>query len=972
MVTRKPLPANAMLDPAASQAQQARMQDVRQQLRTTVESDDDDDWGNSPPRQDRTNLAPEDVPAPLRPGSATNYAGLEDDNVWADAGPRAGEGRNSGEVNRVPTVLRPGAGGRVKATEAAPENTDGKEFTRVPTVLRPGGGRIETNPFKRMMSTSQEELQAPTAAPPPVPIGAFSQLSVSEPSTNPWQPALGSTNAPAPPPLVSRGSDQERDTVWDSAKPSRQTTPCPTSNPPALLSLPSDEGSAGWDEESRKGSAPAPLLPPATDEVLEDSHAWDDLGTIDKGKGPARPPIPNAVSSGAGDDWNLIDVDAPPPPPISKQTTWDNFVDAEEGVTNRTPNAASQQRPEGVPPELPPRRSVENPPPQPPRPVDKSETYQIKKITWHDVTAVKNPRTSPILVQNANGPCPLVALVNALSLTTPADKTNTALVETLRSREQVSIGLLLDAVFEELMSERRTHPDIALPDITELYDFLKGLHTGMNVNPRFIPTHDMVTAFKRTSLTHLHPTERGDLMPGTFENTKEMALYATFSIPLIHGWVPSKDDAVYDSFVRQAVSYEDAQNLLFREEELEDKLSNSHHVGLTEEEQQIYQDILTIKSFLSISATQLTPWGLEVIKKTMKPGTVAILFRNDHFSTLYKHPQTQELLTLVTDAGYAGHAEVVWESLVDVNGERAEFFSGDFRLVGGASHEQQQPRGRPSSPVGNNSGWTTVQPRRGRNSSPQRTNSDEPPLSPVHEQEDRDLALALQLQEEEDERHRVEQARRKRESQLSEQFIEQQARTTPNSARGGRGGQQGAANGRGGGTGRGGSQTSLQSAPTPAARRSSTTTTIPVTTSNTPPAAPRPRPVVQTVRSLIPPRTNRPADEGLDDAPPSYEQAAKQTPYVPPVGHPNHPASAPGPDGAPTPVTPGPSTSGRIQPSGPPSPLINRASRQQGQSPGYPGVGAAQARPRPGMQPPMVTGQGQAQGGKDKGDCVVM
>ncbi|KAJ2956014.1 hypothetical protein NQ176_g11351 [Zarea fungicola] len=321
-------------------------------------------------------------------------------------------------------------------------------------------------------------------------------------------------------------------------------------------------------------------------------------------------------------------------------------------------------------PALPPRQAETTQRWSPTRqPVDgKTETYQIKKIRWNDPSSNNNPRVSPILVQNENGPCPLVALVNALSLTTPADIPETTLVQVLRSRERVSLNLVLDAVFDELMSPRRTSSEDALPDIGELYEFLQSLHTGMNVNPRFIPTEQMIKAYKRSSLTHLHPTERDAFMPGTFENSLEMKLYATFSIPLIHGWLPPKDDIAYDAFERQAASYEDAQNLLFREEELEAKLSDPQG-GLSGPEQQLYQDVMAIKIFMNESATQLTPWGIEVISRAMRPGTFAILFRNDHFSTLYCHPDTMQLLTLVTDAGYSGHEDVVWETLEDVNGE---------------------------------------------------------------------------------------------------------------------------------------------------------------------------------------------------------------------------------------------------------------------------------------------------------------
>ncbi|KAG7285403.1 hypothetical protein NEMBOFW57_010030 [Staphylotrichum longicolle] len=883
MVTRKPLPQSAALDPA-----------VPQQARGgwSGSTEDETIWGDGARRTQ--GQAPADVPASLRSGTATNFSDFgEEGNVWAEGAPALS---NPGDMSQVPAVLRPGSS-HAHETSSGPKTDADQEAASVPTSLRPGGAhKPETNPFKRKISTSGHGKQAPSphiSTAPSVSASEFSQLSINDSSTNPWGPPSDERkNVAALPVPGLPEQDTASDNVWASAKPSRQPTPGPGASSPALLSLPSEESSAGWEEEPKKPVLPPSLITTASQDGLED-HAWDDLQTHDKGKGLAQPPpVPNKSAS-AADDWNLIDME--PPAPLSRQSTWENFREDENAPKQAPAPAAAKE----APPQLPPRNSAEVPPPQPPRPVDKSETYQIKNINWHDVTAAKNPRTSPILVQNANGPCPLVALVNALTLTTPADKTNTALVETLRSREQVSLGLLLDAVFDELMSERRTQPDVPLPDVTELYDFLKGLHTGMNVNPRFIPTEEVVRAFKRTSLTHLHPTERTDAIPGTFEHTKEMALYSTFSIPLIHGWIPSKDDAVYEAFSRQAASYEDAQNLLFREEELEEKLCNQHQ-GLSHEEQQIYQDILTIKSFLSISATQLTKFGLDVIKKAMKPGSVAILFRNDHFSTLYRHPQTLQLHTLVTDAGYASHAEVVWESLVDINGESAEFFSGDFRVVGGATHD---PAGPSRDAVPDNwtdavpdDEWTTVQGRRGRTQTARQSSPAEPPLSPKHEQEDRDLALALQLQEEEDERARTAQERRRRESLLSEQYIEQHrpGTTTPN-ARGGRGGSTLPR----GSSARGPSHstTSLTSTstsstggrrPNPSARAASAASTTPqpqqsgvsggsTTTAAT--AANGRRPTTQTVRSLLPPRTNRPPEEGLEDAPPSYEQAAKQLPF---------------------------------------------------------------------------------------------
>ncbi|KAK7420595.1 hypothetical protein QQZ08_010355 [Neonectria magnoliae] len=734
-------------------------------------------------------------------------------NPWAEGGERWEDvaRRDGPDDETVPAVLRPGGAfatleheeetvwGDTKMT--GPPPLDG-----APTFMKPGGDRAETNPFLRKKvavpteSMSKLNLEPSNPWQPAREPNASSQSDVSGPKST-WEDITAPEPGPSLPPKD----------IWDK-------TPTPQADSsPALVSLPSRSDSPGWDEDPLgKNKTPQSPMNVLSEEFTEETHVWDDLGSP---KGKAK----------ATEDWNLIDVEA--------------------------------SESDGTKPPLPPRPPGEKTTWKPSRQqVDGAETYQVKNIKWYDTTAPKNPRTSPILIQNANGPCPLVALVNALTLTTPADTPDTALVQVLRSREQVSLNLLLDAVFDELMSPRRTNSEDALPDVSDLYAFLQSLHTGMNVNPRFIPTPQMINAYKRTSLTHLHPTERGDLIPGTFENTAEMSLYATFSIPLIHGWLPPKSELAYEALERQAASYEDAQNLLFREEELEEKLSNPEG-GLDEPEQQLYHDILVIKSFLNSSATQLTHWGIEVIGRAIRPGTFAILFRNDHFSTLYCHPETMQLLTLVTDAGFKTHDEIVWETLSDVNGESTEFLSGDFRMVGtGVELASNADAG---------GDWTTVQ-KRGK------ARQEEEPMSPSTEQEDRDLALALQLQEEEDERHREAEARRKRESVLSEQYIEQQGRQPVPSmgsipGRGGRGG-----GGRGGGAGGGAGL-------------------VPARTSSNAPAQP-PRPSQQ-VRSLIPPQVQgvtRPAEGGEDaEAPPSYEQAAHDVAYQPPVGHPNHANSSP-------------------------------------------------------------------------------
>ncbi|KAI0502926.1 hypothetical protein F5B22DRAFT_631216 [Xylaria bambusicola] len=883
--------------------------------------------------------------------SATNSE-VDAERIWGtpeqtSAGHRgASETGNTDTSRKVPDPLRPGVTTISPPYEQAEQNPwddidngvivpngdDAQPTTlvKVPTVLRPGVGRSETNPFKRkpiqsssaVVDIPRKPYEESTIASEP-PTEAFSQLGVHESSdqnTNPWRPAVDETNSsgftpPQPPSLLDQ--DPEKN-VWGTGSQSLTTTPGITPT------------QSSGNIHSTASPSPAPLNTTTAADLLGDENAWEreeSNNKNNKGKQPVEPQ--SSIPPESIDGWNVVDHEPTSdqvPGSLSRQSTWENFDAADEDTAKEV--AASEA--EEAPP-LPPRTSIEVPPPQPPRRqspnnVNMSETYQIKSIRWYDSKAPQNPRASPILVQNANGPCPLVALVNALTLTTPADQANTNLVETLGAREQVSLSFLLEVVVDELMSSRHAGSDMPLPDMSELYGFLQGLHTGMNVNPRFIPTPEAAAAHGQIS--------PGDDMPGTFEKTRDMELYATFKIPLIHGWLPPKDDAAYAALKKRAASYDDAQNLLFHEEELEDKFSSSQ-TGLTEEEQQLYQDIVTIKSFLSTTATQLTPSGLDVITQSIKPGDVSILFRNDHFSTLYRHPQTLQLFTLVTDAGYFTHDEVVWESLVDVRGERAEFFSGDFRVVGGnqGSRSQSNDDGWYDDPssgadTSNNSGWQTVRSRRSQNNRQSEPAPTTTPLSP-HEQEDRDLALALQLQEEEEERHRTEQAARRRESRLSEQYIEQQ----------GRGGNRTGTRTRGGSINNAG-RGSSHSLPPP--RGSSANQPARAA------AAVQPRRSVQQVRSLIPPVTHRAAEEDIEDAPPSYEQAAKSTPYVPPAGHPSHPSS--------NPTSPNPS----------PNPNPRRSSNLRSQSIAGP---STPTRPRQASQHSVAAGAG---GGKDNKDCIVM
>ncbi|QSZ34515.1 hypothetical protein DSL72_006109 [Monilinia vaccinii-corymbosi] len=861
------------------------------------------------PVAQHTNLSskPSSPPYPITPVSSNPQSSFptEDDrnavfsashaefNVW-------NEDHSSPDLSSIPESLRVG-----------PSRTNPKSSQ---DMLKPNPPT--TNPFLRRQQSQISQGTVPEGKessadiwneltetpahpdyPPPLPPSVsqvtqeISNMEVSEQNTNPWRPVVDEKQPTQTPNLQREDSGKE---AWSSANELHVITPPDISEnlqQPALVHVDEPESPA-WDEdgyEEGEGEEKIPVSPQKpisatheTREILEDQHAWDSAHDQISSQTQTTQPSGHAQSpSPPADGWDLIDHDVLPNKVqqsgiIAIDGTEDSGIPSEEDR-----------------PALPPRNSRKNPPPQPPRPIvhttnstssiaksgtpastrkEKKEMYEIKKISWHGVNAQHNPRVSPILVQNANGPCPLLALVNALTLSTPAG-VETALIDTLRSREQVSLGLLLDAVFDELMSGRRGDAAQDLPDVGDLYSFLLSLHTGMNVNPLFFPTVATQSANDtQKSMTNTHPVQREGSLPGAFEETREMKLYGTFSVPLIHGWLPEEESPAYMALKRSARSYEDAQNLMFHEEVLEDKLATE---GLSLEEQGILEDIATIKAFFVSAATQLTAHGLDLITTSMSPGAVAILFRNDHFSTIFRHPTTLQLLQLVTDSGYAGHEEVVWEGLIDVNGERAEFYSGDFRLVSGASTSHQ----------GNEEGnWTTVTGRRNNNRSEashhappgKQGGSDNHNQMTNAEQEDHDLALAMQLQEEEDEHERNEIAQRRRESELSQQYIDQQGNNNNNSSPVNRRGGSGR-----GGNGRGDDDRGVRTG-------SDRGVNIPVRGST------RGCPSIQG-RPAIPPRNNTVAapcvdpEAGIDAPPPSYEQAATEPAYQPSNNHLAHP-----------------------------------------------------------------------------------
>ncbi|RAL54655.1 hypothetical protein DM860_001783 [Cuscuta australis] len=174
-----------------------------------------------------------------------------------------------------------------------------------------------------------------------------------------------------------------------------------------------------------------------------------------------------------------------------------------------------------------PPPSSETPPLQQASPVleetknrDESETTQAVKKEKESVHKTKTiqflGRTAPIILQNDNGPCPLLAICNVLLL-----KNSISLSPDVA---EVSQEKLLSLVADRLIDSNSNinnkdagYIENQQQNIADAIDLLPRLTTGIDVNIKFTRIDD-------------------------FEFTRECAIFDLLDIPLYHGWIVDPQD----------------------------------------------------------------------------------------------------------------------------------------------------------------------------------------------------------------------------------------------------------------------------------------------------------------------------------------------------------------------------------------------------------------------------------------------
>lgn len=280
---------------------------------------------------------------------------------------------------------------------------------------------------------------------------------------------------------------------------------------------------------------------------------------------------------------------------------------------------------------VPVGQNLESSSPEPP-PVDPSNVvHKIKKIKWQDIEV-------PIITQNNNGPCPLLAIVNVMLLkgqiTLPSDRSE------MSGGELVLVvgNALFDQPRNSLPSEMRRHLEQNTEDAISI---LHKLLTGLDVNIKFSGVRD-------------------------FEFTGELCVFDLLGIMLYHGWVVDPTSEVAE--IIRSLSYNQLTNNIFAWREEARKNNNND----------LLVKAMLCEEFMSSSGSQLTIHGLFELGSALAKEEIAVLFRNNHFSTIYK--RGDQLYQLLTDQGFL-HENMVWETLNDVDATFSEFVNGSFQPV---------------------------------------------------------------------------------------------------------------------------------------------------------------------------------------------------------------------------------------------------------------------------------------------------
>ena len=283
------------------------------------------------------------------------------------------------------------------------------------------------------------------------------------------------------------------------------------------------------------------------------------------------------------------------------------------------------------------------------------------------------------MLQNLNGPCPLIAAANALilegALALPPECQRNAVAST----DDV-VNVLANRAIARANDNRKQEYEYHL---NEVLSMLPSLQHGMDVNPKF--TEGVLGV----------------------EFTTNLGAFDLLGVQLVHGWLLDPQDIetcsvvntkTYNQLVETVIAGNEAKAVVEslevqirdKQKDLDVRLERGRGFGEKQQNEMeaeiddLHEEVINLRekmnelsslqvvqsevanTFLSTTAHQLTYHGLEQLHKHLTEGAMCVFFRNNHFATLTKHLGI--LYLLVTDLGYANVPEIVWEKLDEVDG----------------------------------------------------------------------------------------------------------------------------------------------------------------------------------------------------------------------------------------------------------------------------------------------------------------
>jgi hypothetical protein len=305
---------------------------------------------------------------------------------------------------------------------------------------------------------------------------------------------------------------------------------------------------------------------------------------------------------------------------------------------------------------------------------DTTSNYRIK-----DIKLFGSHRR--ILLQSANGPCPLLAICNVLLLRNQLSISPDSRYISFSELVQMVSNLLFDAnasssnnADSSPMAARAAN---VRENLSSCLEILPKLNVGLDVNCKFAGAQE-------------------------FEYTKELAVFDLLDIGLYHGWVVSKQDEKawaafghlsYNQIVEKLIAFEEAQQSIVdasgrkagadsvasgsaREApEVEEVVRHPSSASLKPETLKTINEGLVIKEFMDRTASQLSYEGLLALHEAVRERELAVFFRNSHFCAIMKY--NGDLYLLCTDIAFAG-SHLIWEKLDEVDGDTS-YVDADFR-----------------------------------------------------------------------------------------------------------------------------------------------------------------------------------------------------------------------------------------------------------------------------------------------------